>query len=363
MKTIIALAWLCLCFSTQSIAADHAHQHDEGETIQLTPQQRNQADITVATVSPTPSVQRLRVPGEVRQNGYTSYIVSPRIDSIVLKRHVALGEHVKKGQPLVSLFSGEVAEAQAQYIDSISEYQRLKNIGLGAVSDKQIKESQTAYRSAYARLSAYGLTEEKIRSLNADSTQLGEYALNAKTAGTVLSDEFNQGQRLMAGEEIMHIADEHELWVEARLPPGNKLELPVGTKATVLFYEREFSASVAQEAHTIDPLTRTRTVRLVVDNSAHQLHPGMFVEVIFSPSQKASIQLPETALVRQQNGQWAVFIERNEGHYQLQPVIREQNNGELIAVHGLENGAKVVMTGAFFIASQAAKSGFETHNH
>lgn len=350
----------------QSLESDSSHHVHGGHTqaVSFSAEQIMYAGIQTQSLMPSQPDTGLQVAGEVKQNGYTSFHVSPRVDSVVLKRHVALGEHVEKGQALVTLFSETVAEAQAAYVDSYTEWQRIKGIGPGSVSDKRIKESQTAYHAAIGRLRAYGLSMATIRSLNVESQNLGEYTLRAESDGTVLADDFNQGQRVMAGEEIMQIADESLLWVEARLPPGNRIELPSADPATVIFDQQRYPAKVAQEAHTIDPVTRTRIVRLLVDNQSHQLHPGMFVDVLLQQdSNQARLMVPETALSRGGDGDWQVFIEIEANTFVAREVERLAQHGDMVAISGIEAGTEVVMSGAFFIASQIAKGGFDPHNH
>lgn len=383
-----AIAVVCLLFLQTTYAADshqqkhsepqtshshdtlesepkqQTHEHDEHQqAISLTPDQINHAGIEVEALQPQRPDSDLLVAGEVKQNGYTSYHVSPRVDSVVLKRHVALGEHVEVGQKLVTLFSETVAEAQANYVDSYTDWQRIKGIGPGSVSDKRIKESQTAYHAAVGRLRAYGLSRQTIQTLSVDSQNLGEYSLKAKTNGTVLADDFNQGQRVRAGEGIIQIADESQLWVEARLSPGNRVELAAGTKATVYFYNQRFSAEVAQEAHTIDPVTRTRIVRLLVNNTSHQLHPGMFVDVLLATNETAQLIVPETALVRNEEGRWQVFVQQQPGSFIATEIERLTQHDTKVAISGIDVGTEVVVSGAFFIASQIAKGGFDPHNH
>merc|ERR1711916_289416 len=107
------------------------------------------------------------------------------------------------------------------------------------------------------------------------------YTLRAEIDGAVLSDDFEQGQRIEAGAPLIALADEKQLWVEAHLPANLALTLGAGTPAEVVTGDIRVKASVTQEAHTIDPITRTRTVRLLVDNPEHRLHPGQFAEVYF----------------------------------------------------------------------------------
>ncbi|MCF6226896.1 MAG: hypothetical protein L3J22_11440, partial [Xanthomonadales bacterium] len=92
---------------TEEATAEDAHQddgdeHDEhGESseaavVSLTTKQLSLADIKVEVLDARPMDYRVYAPGEIKANGYTSYLVSPRVDSVVLRRHVALGDHVEK---------------------------------------------------------------------------------------------------------------------------------------------------------------------------------------------------------------------------------------------------------------------------
>ena len=162
----------------------------------------------------------------------------------------------------------------------------------------------------------------------------------------------------------MELVDERELWVEARLAPNRALHLPVGTQAQVQVGKDWYVAEVAQEAHAIDPKTRTRVVRLVIDNAAHRLHPGLFVEVYFSFKTKPPVMaVPESALMRSADGDWIVFVEDHLNEFAAMEVEVGQALGEWREVLGIEAGSRVVTEGAFFVASQIAKGGFDPHNH
>jgi RND family efflux transporter MFP subunit len=348
-------------------------KEEHQEEIHLTDIQLKQADIQVAAINKQVMSSPVYAPGEIKANGYTSYYVSPRVESVVLKRHAILGERVEVGQPLVTLFSEDVAQAQANYRVAYADWQRVKNLTSDTVSDKQKLTVQTGYIATMSRLKAYGLTDEAIVFLrNSNNALLGEYTLTAIREGAVLSDDFHQGQRIGAGVTIMVLTDESQLWVEARLPPTENIHLPIGTVAQIMLLDQIYQAKVIQSAHTIDVKTRTRIVRLLVDNPEDKLHAGMFVDVTFANDlPQPVIAVPQNALIRGADGDWQVFIEHEAGEFQaleveLGQVLVTQNNIEKTSyqeVFGLEEGTKVVINGAFFIASQAAKSGFSAHNH
>ncbi|WDE05260.1 efflux RND transporter periplasmic adaptor subunit [Thalassomonas viridans] len=351
--------------------AEDGHGHGEageGSEVSLTGQQIQLAGIEVANVNAAIMDYQLYAPGEIKANGYTSYLVSPRVDSVVLRRHVGLGDHVEEGQPLVTLFSETVAEAQAAFRVASSEWQRIQKLGKKSVGDKRYISGQSAYNAALGRLQAYGLSKDAIASLAKSSQPLGEYTLSAISGGAILSDDFQQGQRVESGESLMVVADEHTLWVEARLAPDTQLDLPVGTLAKVKVGNNYFTAKVTQEAHTIDLVTRTRIVRLEVANDDHLLHSGMFADVYFSlKSREPVVAVPETALMRSSDGDWVVFIEDEPRLFVMQEVVlgRTFNNvaGQWREIKGVAARSRIVTKGAFFIASQLAKGGFDPHNH
>ena len=353
----------------------HGHAHENGnektseeeheEGISFSPEKMALANIKVSTLMPKIFAKSVYAPGEIKANGYTSYIVSPRTESVVISRHAILGEHVTKGQALVTLFSESMAEAQAKYRLAFSEWQRTKKLGLGTVSESRLLASETDYISAYGRLKAFGLTEAAIQDIvKNNSSNLGEYTLVAQRAGAVLSDDFSQGQRVDPGDKIMVLANEENLWVEARVSPNKKLNLPVGTLAKIEFAGQVHFAKVIQEAHTIDPATRTRIVRLSVENTDDSLHSGMFVNVNFQfDTQSPVMAVPETALMRGADGDWTVFVEDHPGEFEAVEVELGQPLGNYRQIIGIAPNTRVVTTGAFFVASEIAKGGFDPHGH
>ena len=317
---------LMLGFIT-SVQSSEQHTHQEQipeqaieqsheQEISLSKQQLALAGIKVTTLSPRKMEYQVYAPGEVKANGYTSYLVSPRVDSVVLRRHVTLGEHVNKGQPLVTLFSESMVDAQAAYSIAASEWRRLKTLGRKVVDAKRYETAQTDVKAAFGRLVAFGLDELSINNLANSKTPLGEYSLKAAIDGAVLSDDFHQGQRVGAGGALIELADESQLWVDASLPADTNLLLPIGTTAQVKVANNLVNALVTQEAHTIDRETRTRTVRLLINNESDRFHAGMFADVFFTfKTKQAVMAVPQTALMRSSDGDWQVFIEDEPGSF------------------------------------------------
>lgn len=349
----------------------HGHEeesdggHEEATSASINAKQKELAGIEVATLESKRVDYEIYAPGELLTNGYTSYHVSPRVASVVLRRHVELGEHVTKGQPLVTLFSETVAQAQADYRKAFPEWERISGLGRSVVGDQRFNTAKANIEAARATLLAYGLNDDDIGALKASGVgSLGEYTLRARVDGAVLTDEFEQGQRVEAGQPLVTLANESELWVEAHLPANSDIVLKQGAEAEVRVAGRVAVATVSQEAHTIDAVTRTRIVRLELDNPEDRFHPGMFADVYFLFKTKEPVlAVPESALMRRADGDWTVYVEEAEGEYEPVEVELGRSIGGLREISGLTAGQRIVSRGAFFVASEIAKGGFDPHNH
>ncbi len=340
---------------------EHGDEHEESTGVTLSQQQQDLVNIKVETLQARNFNYSIYAPGEIQANGYTSYLVSPRVDSVVMKRHKALGDHVKKGEKLVTLFSESVAEAQATLKVNLAEWNRVKQLGRQAVGASRFIKAQNNFELSQARLLSFGLSSQAIKQ---KSAALGEYTLTAQIGGAILTDDFQQGQRVEAGHALMLLSDESQLWVEARIQASIQLNLPVGTLAQVKVGGNYYSATVSQEAHTIDEKTRTRVIRLLIDNPNDSLHPGEFADVYFSmKTKKAVTAVPENALMRSADGDWVVFVESEHNQFAAVEVELGRVLGENREISGLKTGTKVVTTGAFFVASEIAKGGFDPHGH
>lgn len=338
---------------------------EEERGLTISPEKMALANIQINQVFSRKQYHSVYAPGEVKANGYKSYVVSARTESVIVSRHAILGEHVDVGQKLVTLFSESMAQAQADYLIASTQWQRVKKLGNKTVSESRLLQAQTEYNASYGKLIALGLTKAAIKKIsNKDPALIGQYSLIAQRAGVVLQDEFSQGQRVAPGDAIMLLADEHDLWVEAKVAPNKKLDLALNAPAVIQFGRYAFNAKVIQSAHTIDPITRTRIIRLAVENKDDSLHSGMFVKVNFQFETHENVMaIPEEALVRGADGDWSVFIEDSCGDLKAFEIRLGRALGDQREVIGLEEGQRVVTQGAFFVASEIAKGGFDPHNH
>ena len=344
-------------------ASEDAHEEEAG--LALTAEQRNMLNLQVITLQPEENATRtLTVPAEITSNQYRTWVVPVRIDSQVQSRSATLGQHLKKGEPIATLFSPAMAQLQSDLQVAADAWRRVNNLGRRTVGNQRYLDAQGQYQSLRARARGYGLDDDAIAAIEAGKSEKGIYTLTAPDDGLVLEDAFQQGQWLTAGSSLVTLVDESELWAEAALPPSPGLQIATGTPARVIVGDTTVDGQVIQSGHRLNPVTRTLSVRVAIPNAGHLLHPGMFADVTLSlAAPENALTVPEEALTRGPDGDWQLFVEEEPGHYK---PVEIQLNGQLEnrrIVTGIAPDTRVVTRGAFFLASEMAKSGFEVHNH
>ncbi|WP_375199130.1 efflux RND transporter periplasmic adaptor subunit [Cupriavidus metallidurans] len=362
-----------VCLLATSVAAqpdEHADEdeHNEESAIVMSMQDRTAQGIRTERVSTRVLTDVIRAPGEVRLNDYQSVQVTPRITAQIVERHARLGDQVEAGKPLVTLSSVEMAAAQGALIEADREWQRVRKLGRGVVSETRYIAAEVGYQRTYATVRAYGLTEAQVSQLLSDSDAsraTGEFALLSPRAGTVIRDPFVAGELVEPGRVLFEISDESVLWVEAQLRPDRASEVSVGSPAKVSRDgEHWLEGRIIQLRHQLDEATRTRGVRIEVPNVGHALHAGDYVDVALETADaQPRIAVPEEAVLLMQGAPTVFKVEAEELHPQpVQPGEVRGGWTEILA--GLAEGDEIVTRGAFLLKSLALKSEMgEGHAH
>lgn len=350
---------------------DHGHasegQDEHADEVHLRPEQIQALGVKTERLVARSLGKILQAPGEVRLNRYATDRVAPRIGAQVVARNARLGDHVEAGQPLVTLSSVEMAEAQGAAVVAARDWQRVRSLGRKVVAESRYLEAQIAQQQSRAKAISYGMTSEQLDTLlrKGASEADGSFSLLAPRAGTVVADDFIVGEIVEPGRSLFEITDESVRWVEAGFSPVDAGQIHVGDVARIRIGVDWMSGRVAQIHHLLDETTRTRAVRIEVPDRTHRLHPGEFVDVAIKVGEGAPVlALPEAAVLRSQDGDWQVFVAGDEpGAYRPVEVDRRYATGGLAVVDGIAAGSEVVTHGAFFLASELAKGGFDPHNH
>lgn len=171
------------------------------------------------------------------------------------------GVDVRKGDHLAYVYSPELLTAQRELISAI----KFKSEDIGTIKDK---------------LRLWGLSDEKIRSIEAKGETDDRMDIDAPFGGIVIHKSVTQGDYVKTGETLFKIADLSKVWVqldayESDLP-WLRYRQKVEFKAEAV-PGKVFEGVVTFISPILDPKTRTVKVRVNADNAGFVLKPEMFV--------------------------------------------------------------------------------------
>ncbi len=357
-------------------AKAHAEEESHDEALQLTEQQMALAGIRIQSLNSDTlnlnklDIQHMAIANLVVNRNQTA-IIDPQLDVRVLERHIVPGQEVKKGSVLLTLGGTEVAKAQADYINAAKEWDRVKRLSKSSISESQRQQTEVDAQLKKAILLSINMMPAQIAKLKTSPKLVGSFKLLSPISGRIQQDTSMLGQINKATEPLLQLTDESSLWVEAELTPAQSKDLKIDGKALIRVGDNILGGIIIGRSHELDKITRTEKVLLSIDNSEHKLHAGQFAELYFSAKGGKSsdgIVIPDAALTRSSDGDWQVFLKDADGFEAIEvEVIESQRGLNLISspelTYARQENADVVVSGAFFLASEQAKSGFDIHGH
>ncbi|MDO6641461.1 MULTISPECIES: efflux RND transporter periplasmic adaptor subunit [unclassified Shewanella] len=288
--------------------------------------------------------------------------IAPQLDVRVLKRHVVPGQEVTLGQVLLTLGGVAVAQAQADYITAAAELSRVNRMNKNTVTASRRLLAQVQAELTRANLEAIKMSPEQIVALTSKPSEIGSFKLLAPISGRVQQDVAMLGQVSAGGAPLMQLTDESHLWVEAQLSAIQADGIESGDKAMVKVGKVSIEGTIIGRSHELNPITRTEQVLVSINNTEYGLHAGQFAELYLPNALNGGVVLPDAALTRGGDGDWQVFIQVEDGFEAVEVEVVERQRG-MNMVTGLAPNSQVVISGAFLLASELAKAGFDIHNH
>jgi len=323
----------------------------------LAPEQQAAAGIVIATAERRALSTTETVPGVVQANAYRSALVSTRLPAVVQRRHATLGQTVREGQPLATLFSAEMADAQSAVVLAEREWRRVEALGRDVVAGRRWTEAEIGRQTARTRLMTFGLSAAQVEALARDGMARapGLFTLSAPQAGTVTADSFRVGEMVEAGRPLFEVVDTATVWIEARIGIAAAQPLTPGMTARIGANGRQATATLRQVLPTLDEQTRTLGVRFEADNPGRVFTPGQFVQVELPGATETAVVVPSGAVIRDSEGRPTVFVEEANGRFRPQPVTPGRSQEGLTAIDGVAPGTRVAAAGAFFLQSELAR--------
>lgn len=327
------------------------------------------AKIRVEPVAKEVLAPTLALPGEIAADPDRSARVSSPIAGRLTDVRFREGSNVKKGDLLALLRIPEIGKVRAAHSATLAKAAaaRANADRLGILADKGLSPSQEALA---ARAEADALeaeakaTGEQLSALGMGASGGGsELALRAPVSGTVVARDAVVGQPVSTDQVVASIADLQEVWFLARVFEKDLglMEIGAPSEITLNAYPNEhFSGTVEYVGKQIDPVARTVTARIRLQNHDDLLRLGLFgsARVVAKQSVSAAgapnapvLVVPRSALT-EVAGKTVVFVRTAEDEFELHEVTAgDASAGRVRIIAGLREGENVVTDGAFTVKS------------
>jgi Cu(I)/Ag(I) efflux system membrane fusion protein len=261
--------------------------------------------------------------------------VSGRVEAV----WVLQWDNVRRGEPVITLYSPDYMTGEAEYLQAIATSKL--NLGPGAADSVNLAASMVA--AARRKLELLGLTSDEIGSLRAPSAST---VMRAPIGGTIIDKQAIKGSQVNPGDVLFTVAVLDPIWITAdiyeddlaRIRPGEELEAE-----TPAFPGRVFRGVIGRVSPNFDPSTHTAQLRCQVRNPGLLLKPDMLARVRILTAPGSVTLVPQDALIFEIDAYYA-FVEVEPGKVTRRKVtIASWNSRGLTRVlDGLHPGDRVV---------------------
>ena len=253
------------------------------------------------------------------------------------------GQAVEAGDVLVELTDQEesalLAEAESLAEEAQRQYERIERlVAQGNASESLLDERRREWRTAEARLDA-------VRS------RLADRLITAPFSGHVGLRMVSPGALVSPGDVITTLVDDSRMKLDFTIPALYLNTVSRGTViegATPVFPNRSFAGEVSSVDSTIDPVTRSITVRAIIPNDRRDLVPGMLMTLNLLRNERDAIVISEEAVIPRGASTFVLVVDTSTEPYtaqERQVDLGTRLPGQVEVVAGLEIGETIISHG------------------
>jgi membrane fusion protein, heavy metal efflux system len=344
--------------------------------------------LLVVTVQPQVEPIKLELPGRTAYDPNSMNKIRPRFDTLVEKVLVELGQKVRKGQPLLNLFSTDLAAAKNDFQTAYVQWQhdltfrmvreelaKTETIAKQVLTDTRNDEnkSRLAVTTAQGKLRVFEVPEQQIDELvkNLNPAELPDkdaiHSFNDKAKMTRLSPvdgivvlrDVVPGNIYDTADVLMVIAPLDHLIVWLNVYEADLAQVKMGQHMEIHFpyLNRTILGTVQLIATEVSKDTRTIRIKASVPNLNNELKADMLVRASLDiPPVDGQTVIPRSAVVVM-NGHEYAFVRKSlanakdtELFERRKIVIAEERSDHVVLASGAKAGEEVASRGSLILA-------------
>ena len=333
----------------------YANDVTSGE-VRISPAVVQEIGVTTTEAASGPFSKTIRTYGTSAWDETTLASLNTKMDGWIEKLYVNVtGQLVKKGRPLMRIYSPQLVSAQEEYLAAIDNAKALGGSPLRLMAGAAEKLPE----AARMRLKLWDISDAQISRLRRTRQVSKALTLYAPISGIVTRLDVVQGDYVTAGKNLLQMAAIDPVWVNAYIYEAQVPMVKKGMTATVAFDAlpgETFTGRVDYVYPYVSGKSRTDQVRIVLPNPKEHILPQMYGTVKFaSPVADDVVQVPADAVIRASSTDSVVFLSLGAGRFAGRKVILgpEGNGGMVMVKAGLKAGERIVTSAQFLIDSES----------
>ena len=243
-----------------------------------------------------------------------------------------------------------VSQAQTALHQAQDAYDRMKilhdNGSLPEIKwievETRLQQAKLALSQAQSNAKAAGATE------NITQKSVNDTRLTAPISGYIAEKMSDVGQNVLPGVPVVKLVQISKVKVSISVPENEISKIHNGQTLNVsvaALSGKQFHAVVVEKSVAADPLSRSYSVKAVIENPAHELLPGMVAEVGLPATSASLIALPASIIQIDADNKPFVW-KTNNGKAEKAYVTLGVNVGDDVQISaGLHAGDKVICEG------------------
>ncbi|HEX6308003.1 MAG TPA: efflux RND transporter periplasmic adaptor subunit [Longimicrobiales bacterium] len=337
---------------------DHAAMTAAGggelQPVRLEAEAARRIGVTYATATRKSFARSVATVGNVTYDETRLTNVNPKIEGWIEKLYIDFtGAPVRRGQPLLALYSPMLVAAQEELILA----RQLFNEAAAGGGERAAAKTGELLESARRRLRYWDISDATIRRIEETGAPQKTVTLHAPASGIVVEKMAVEGMRIMPGMDIYRIADLSRVWVEGEVFEKDLSLVRLGQSARVAFeaYPGEsFTGTVTYVYPTVSVEARTGRVRIELGNPDLRLKPGMYAKVELAVGDSRSALMIPRSAVHITGERALVFVRAADGVLHPRAVTMGLIAGsEIEILAGLAEGEVVVTSANFLIDAES----------
>lgn len=322
-------------------------------SVRIAPDKQQLIGVRTGTAERQSLVRTVRTTGQLTSDETKLAHVHVKISGYIDKVYVDyVGQLVKKGQPLFTVYSPDLVATEEEYLIA---KRGAKDLGKSQFPEVS-QGSESLLRSTRERLKLWDISDEQIKRLDETGEVTKTLTFYSPAGGFVTDRKAFPQTAITPDMDLYLITDLSTIWVNADVYEYEVPFVKVGQTADMqlsYYAGKTYAGKITYIYPTVDPVSRTVKVRIEFPNPNFDLKPQMFANVQLKINYGKQIFVPQEAIMDSGDKQY-VFVVHDGGVFEPRVIqMGAKLEGNVVVLSGLHAGETIVTSGNFLVDSES----------